>query len=79
MKSRGYYQEISKESEILTIGKFKHKTIQHVLRTEPSYILWLHEERIVKFPDDIILAAEENVYDFSDDYPGPDYSSYYDD
>lgn len=63
MKSRCYRQEITKESEILLFGKFKHKTIQHVLRTEPSYILWLDEEKIVNFSREILTKAEELVDD----------------
>lgn len=65
-----YRQEIKQQSEILLFGKFKYKTIQHVLRTEPSYILWLHENEIVKFPQDIITLAEDKVADepFGIDY-----------
>lgn len=58
-----YRQEITQQSEILLFGKFKHKTIQHVLRTEPGYILWLHENKIVKFPKDIVDLAEDKVDD----------------
>lgn len=73
MNSRNYRQKITKESEILLFGKFKHKTIQHILRNEPSYILWLQEEKIVKFPEEILekaldLHEERNPFDDWEDY-----------
>lgn len=73
MKGRSYRQEITKESEILLFRKFHHKTIQHILRTEPSYILWLNEEKIVKFSDEILekasdLHEERNPFDDWEDY-----------
>jgi hypothetical protein len=82
MKSRGYRQIIEKESEILLFGKHRYQTIQHVLREEPSYILWLQEEKIVKFTQEILDKAEDRMRDEDGegiDYPGPNYSSYYDD
>lgn len=63
-----YRQTITKQSEILTFGKYHHKTIQHVLRTEPSYILWLDEHKIVKFPDEIIVLAHDKLDDLDVDY-----------
>lgn len=66
MKSN-FRQIITKKSEILTFGKYKYKTVQHILRTEPSYILWLHEEKIVKFPQGILDNAEDSVIE-NDDY-----------
>ena len=67
-----FRQIVIKESEFLTFGKYKYKTIQHILRTEPSYILWLHEEKIVKFPDEIVNMAEDSMLDRDDDYPYPE-------
>lgn len=66
MKGRGYRQRIENESEILMFGKYRYQTIQHVLRTEPSYILWLNEEKIVKFSDEIVDKAQDVV---DDSYP----------
>ena len=63
MKFKRARQTITKESEILTFGKFKNCTVQHVLRTEPSYILWLSEERIVRFPQSILDVAADLVDD----------------
>lgn len=63
MNSQSYRQIITQQSEILTFGKYKLKTVQHILRKDPSYILWLHEEKIVKFPDEIIQLAEDKLED----------------
>lgn len=63
MKSKKFTQIITKQSEILTFGKYKHQTVQHILRTDPSYIVWLHENEIVQFPEDIIKLAEDKVDD----------------
>ena len=64
LKGKSSYRQIIKaESEILTFGKYRNCTIQHVLRTEPSYILWLDDEKIVKFPSEIIFQAEDYELD----------------
>jgi len=88
MNSHKYQQEIKAESEILTFGKYKYKTIQHVLRVEPSYVLWLDEKEIVKFPVKIVNKAcdlrdnQSHPYDdyenVSGDYDHNYYSNYYD-
>lgn len=79
MKNRNYKQTINSQSEILLFGKFKHCTIQHVLRTEPSYILWLSNEKIVKFSQEILnLAMDKDIEMNYSDF-GHNYSSYYDD
>lgn len=73
-------QTIKAQSEILTFGKYKHKTVQHILRTDPSYILWLDQERIVSFPGDIISLAQDKLDDMSNPYEeyNHNYSSHYD-
>ena len=68
-----FKQTITQQSEILLFGKYKHCTIQHVLRIEPSYILWLASEKIVQFPQDILDQADDNIQDegyddFKNDY-----------
>ena len=54
-------QNITKETDILTFGKFKGKSIQYVLIEEASYICWLYENDIVSFIDaeDIAIKAEQ--------------------
>ena len=71
MKARKFLQEITKQSEILTFGKYKHKTIQYVLRIDPSYILWLNREDVVKFPQEILDLAydyDADSYSYDEDY-----------
>lgn len=65
MKSKKFTQIISQQSEILTFGKYKYCTVQHILRVEPSYILWLDEKEIVQFPVEIITLAEDKLADMS--------------
>lgn len=84
LNKKKYRQVIKSESEILLFGKFKNCTVQHVLRTEPSYILWLDEEQVVKFPQEILDNATDNEFDnrmdeFLDETFGSNYSSYWDD
>lgn len=71
-------QIITQQSDILLFGKYKHCTIQHVLRTDPSYILWLDAEKIVKFPREIVFEAEDKVDDSESGDFDHNYSSYYD-
>ncbi len=42
---------------VITFGKFKGKTFDWIAENEPSYIIWLSEEGIVKFSDEILDAA----------------------
>jgi hypothetical protein len=51
-------QTVTSERDILTFGKFRGKSVKQVLLDEPGYILWLHEEEIVAFPEDIVIEAE---------------------
>lgn len=52
-------QIITKESDILNFGKHKGQSIAMVLIDDPQYILWLYEKDIVKFPEDLVIRAEE--------------------
>jgi len=51
-------QTVKSPSDVLTFGKHKGETVRHVVQTDPAYILWLYEEEIVDFPEDVILEAE---------------------
>jgi broad specificity phosphatase PhoE len=42
----------------ITFGKYKGKTFQEILEIQPSYILWLQEEKIIKFSQEILERAE---------------------
>lgn len=52
-------QSIKDESEIILFGKYRHCTVQYILKTEPSYVLWLHENKIVEFTKKILDLAED--------------------
>lgn len=59
MEFSKFKQKIKNEHDELTFGKYKGKSIAQVLLDEPSYILWLYEEEIIDFPEDIIIKAEQ--------------------
>lgn len=54
-------QVITQKSDVLLFGKYKYCTIQHVLQVDPSYILWLEFERVVKLPKEILFDAEDRI------------------
>ncbi len=76
---------------VLQFGKHKGWTIGECVECDPSYVIWLSEDGVMKIPDDILEQAQENQeaeWDDSDNeygdsdnwnYPGACYSSYYDD
>lgn len=68
MKPKKFHQVIKEESEILLFGKYKYMTVQHILRIDPSYIIWLDAKKIVKFPGEIIAKAEDRMADMSHPY-----------
>lgn len=45
---------------VFPFGKYKGYKVRYVIDNEPSYILWLDEQDIVKFTDEMIDEAEEN-------------------
>lgn len=61
-------QVIKNKLDILEFGKFKGKTVRHIIEHEPSYILWLNEEKIVEFPQDVLDKAEDEMFNHDDSY-----------
>lgn len=55
----GYRQIISSRDDELTFGKHKGRSVYWILEHEPGYILWLSDEKIVQFPDEILNDADE--------------------
>jgi hypothetical protein len=51
-------QIVKSYDDVITFGKFKGQTFDKIADVEPSYIVWLNDEGIVKFPKEIIEAAE---------------------
>ena len=52
-------QSIAKDSDRMTFGKHKGESVEDVLKFNPSYVLWCHDEKIVKFPKEIVDLADE--------------------
>lgn len=50
-------QTVTTYDDVMTFGKHMGKTIYWIADNEPSYIVWLSEEEIVKFPKDMLEAA----------------------
>lgn len=42
---------------VMTFGKYKGKTLLKILDENPSYIIWLTENDVVKVPDDLLTMA----------------------
>lgn len=51
-------QIVKSYDDVLTFGKFSGQSIDYVAEHEPSYIIWLADEKIVEFSRDILEAAE---------------------
>jgi len=53
-------QPIKVDSPYMTIsfGKHKGETYQDILQSDPSYILWLHDQKLCIFPEDTLEIAE---------------------
>ena len=49
---------ITKKTYVLNFGKHKGHSIAFVIENDPGYILWLSEQEIVEFSDDILDEAD---------------------
>jgi len=70
-------QTIKKYSETIIFGKYKGKSFRYILKENPSYILWLDRENIVKMPSSLVNKAREANNSLS--YDNFSYSSHADD
>ena len=52
-------QVIKSREDVFVFGKHKGHTVQIVLDEDPGYIVWLDEEEILVFPDDIYQKAQQ--------------------
>lgn len=64
---------ITKKSDTMKFGKYKDRTVQSILLTDPSYIMWLHRNDIVSIDEDIVIEAE--VLEYEEDEYGDEISS----
>ena len=73
-----YKQNIRSVSDVLNFGKHKGKTVEWVIENEPGYILWMHDEKVVKISKEIVDMADEadrhtdhwygeDIYDWMDE------------
>lgn len=66
MRANSVRQVVKSTMDILTFGKHKGEHVWEVLQVDPQYILWLDEQEIVEFPDDVIIDAEEMEAELTD-------------
>lgn len=57
-KMRNSPKHITGKSYVFDFGKYKGLTLASVLRSDPGYILWMHENNVAEIPEDIIIEAE---------------------
>ena len=59
---------------VLQFGKHKGWTIGDCVEADPSYVIWLSEDEVMKIPADILEEAQENwdtdQNDMEDDWGG---------
>jgi len=75
MKARSahsYKQSFKALSDKFNFGKYKGDTIEDIIKIDPGYILWAHDEKVAKFTEEILQYAEEaedeEYYNQSMDY-----------
>lgn len=44
-------------SDVITFGKYKGKSLAWILEENPSYIVWLSENNVVKISDNLLTTA----------------------
>lgn len=44
--------------DVLDFGKHKDKTVRWVIEHDPSYIIWLNENKICEIPEEIVEEAQ---------------------
>ena len=58
-------QTVTTYNDTLAFGKHKGKTVRWIVDNNPEYIIWLDEESVVEFPEDILETAREEYADNS--------------
>jgi hypothetical protein len=53
-------QVIRHKLDTLTFGKHKGKTVRWIIEHDPSYIIWLHENKVCEIPDEFVDEAIDN-------------------
>lgn len=65
---RSLKPKIENESYVLTFGKHKGKTVEWVLAHEPSYLVWLDDNKYVELSQELYNTAEEYAAEEDEDY-----------
>jgi hypothetical protein len=55
-----YKQNFKSLKDVFNFGKHKGESIESVISSDPSYILWAHDEKVAKFTEEILRYAEES-------------------
>lgn len=53
---------IKAKTDVLTFGRYKGWTVQQVLDENPSYIIWLADEKVMVVKKSLLTEAEELEY-----------------
>lgn len=59
MNSRPSKPVLKNKTDVLTFGKYKGMTVRYILDVDPSYILWLDEEKICSISQSILDNATD--------------------
>lgn len=71
---------LTKYTDVLTFGKYKGHTVKWIMRVQPSYLCWLHDEEIANVDWEILNEAmSEELEDALDDWMGVDVYGFMDD
>jgi hypothetical protein len=65
MKRSNVMMVVKSYDDVIKFGKFSGKTVAQVALIEPSYLSWLNDEGIVKFPKDMIDAIQWDILEDS--------------
>jgi len=58
-----FRQIVKKYDDAITFGKYFGKSFRYILEENPSYIVWLNDENIVKLPARLVEKAEKMKFD----------------
>lgn len=56
------------QSDIIGFGKYKGRSFYEVAIDYPTYIIWLHDEKIIPISEALLNTAKNSKKDFSKNY-----------
>ena len=54
--------EVNELIDLLCFGKYKGKSVEHVIKEDAQYLLWAEEQGIISLSDDLQEAVSECAY-----------------